>query len=110
MLNLTIRQVAQAINTLVTPSKRGHPSNTLNTPCRHQLKEWIQASPLNRLVPWTEIPLHLGWPCSIHAIGTAMAQLQYERYIQHRVSLCTKQITRRRLDWCLEANLWTQEQ
>jgi hypothetical protein len=98
MLNLTIRQVARAINTPVTPLKRGRPSNALTTPTRRRLQDWIQESPSNRLVPWSEIPLYLGWPCSIRAIRTAMAQLRYGRHIQRRVPFYTERITRRRLE------------
>jgi hypothetical protein len=82
----------------------------INTPSRQRLQSWVQDLASNREVPWEEIPLYLGWNCSINAISTAMAILHYRRRIQRRVPPCIPQTVGQRLNWCLTSQFFTLEQ
>jgi hypothetical protein len=83
----TYRQVERACKGPLTPRKQQTGRKVLiRTPVKAILKQFIEADPLHRKLPWCDLPYYI--PAlelyGEHAISTAMQSLGYKRVIQPR--------------------------
>ena len=61
-------------------------------------------------MPYTKIPLALGWDCSEYAIRYALRNASFKRYVIYRKPPITEKNRKLRLDNALERVYWPLEQ
>jgi transposase len=109
-LNLTLHQIAYAVNHLLTPKKRsGRPSMLSQEEIDHII-HWVCASPRNRRTAWAKTPIILELNISFYAIRPALRNTGFARRVARRKPHISKTNRRRRLQWAIEHADWSVDQ
>jgi hypothetical protein len=111
-LGYTRRQIQLARRARVTPLKRGTRTK-ISTPKRHELKQWLLASPSHRRIAYRHIlsiAPYLDLHCKERAIRTAFKLVRYGRRVAKRKGFSDDpKVIDERLQFALEAKEWPEK-
>lgn len=109
-LGLTYDQVGHACRAPnVTPKKRSGRPSLLNPEQIEELIAFVTSSKASRRMPYSKIPLALGWDCSEYAIRYALRNAGFKRYVAYRKPPITEKNRQLRLNDALERIHWPLE-
>ena len=109
-LGFTYNQVGHACRAPnATLKKRSGRPGLLNAEQTEELIFFVTSSQTARRMPYSKIPLALGWDCSEYAICHALRNAGFKRYVAYRKPLINEKNRQLRLDNAIERVDWPLE-
>jgi transposase len=107
--DVTLHQIAYAIQHPITPKKRSGRPSTLTPEEIEEIIAWVCLSKSNRRLPWYQIPIVMGLNVSYYCVRNALRRAGFSRRVARRKPPITERNRLARLQWATEHLNWTYE-
>jgi transposase len=107
--DVTLHQIAYAVQHPVTPKKRSGRPSTLTPDEVAEIITWVCLNKKNRRLPWYQIPVVMGLDVSYYCVRNALRNAGFSRRVARRKPPITERNRLARLQWAIEHLNWTYE-